>query len=100
VKVYDTSSNPPYALKGIDVVFDVPPSGQSADFLGSASVMPTYVGALAVTNTNGIAVASIVANSTAGIYTVSGNVGSIQALFGLSNEPGINDQVYCNGFEY
>jgi hypothetical protein len=91
VQVYDTSTNPSYRLAGIDVIFDAPTNGQSGSFTN---------GALLATNSNGIAASPFAANSTPGVYTVSANVGSVQALFGLTNDPGVSNQVYCNGFEY
>jgi hypothetical protein len=91
VSVYDTSTNPPYALKDIDVIFQAPNTGQSGTFSGDSDV---------ATDSNGIAISSFTANSTPGVYTVTANVGTVQAVFGLTNEPGVSDQVYCNGFEY
>ncbi|MDR3388249.1 MAG: hypothetical protein P4L92_14465 [Rudaea sp.] len=92
VKVYDTSTN--YLLKGIDVIFDAPQTGQSGSFAGSGDSILVGTGA------NGVAVSSFAANSTAGVYTVTANVGTVQGVFGLTNEPGVSDQVFCNGFEY
>jgi hypothetical protein len=91
VQVYDTSTTPSYRLAGIDVIFDAPTSGQGGYFTD---------GDLVATNSNGIAASPFAANSTPGVYTASANVGSVQALFGLTNDPGVSNQVYCNGFEY
>jgi hypothetical protein len=99
VKVYDSSTN--YPLAGIDVIFEAPyiyggtyPGGQ---FNGGYYNNSIYVG----TDANGMAAApAFVANSTAGIYEVTANVGTAQGVFGLTNEPGVSDRIFCNGFEY
>ncbi len=94
VKVYDTSTTPAYALTDIDVILKAPNSGQSGTFAGSGNSIR------AGTNAGGIAVSGFSANATPGIYTVTANVGAVQGVFGLTNDPGVSDQFFCNGFEY
>jgi len=92
VQVYDTSTTPVYALKGIDVLFSAPSSGQGGTFSNHGSFI--FVG----TDSHGFASAAFATNSTAGVYTDTASVGMDQVLFGLTNEPG-NNEIFCSGFE-
>lgn len=88
-------------LNGIDVIFSAPytynpptpyPSGTFVNTFGSTSVGGT--------DANGIASApAFQPNTTAGSYTVTATVGSVQVGFALTNDAIANDFVYCNGFE-
>ncbi|HXD84338.1 MAG TPA: hypothetical protein VN599_07890 [Rudaea sp.] len=97
VQVYDTSTTPSYPLQGIDVIFDAPTSGQSGTFTVTSNSYgnSSFIG----TDSHGIATTGFTANSTAGVYTDTANVGTVQALFGLTNQPGTIDYIFCNGFE-
>jgi hypothetical protein len=93
VQVYDTSTSPAYPLQGIDVIYAAPSSGQSGSFSdGQNSIL---VG----TDSHGFASAGFTANSTPGVYTDSARVGTVQVLFGLTNQPGTSNRIFCNGFE-
>jgi hypothetical protein len=74
VTVKDSTGNP---VSGVTVTFAAPPSGASAVLSGGS----------AVTNASGVASVTATANSTAGSYTVTANMGTLSASFSLTNTP-------------
>ncbi len=77
VTVRDASNQP---VNGASVTFSAPPTGASGTFAGSMTV---------ITNAQGIATSpQFIANSVAGLYTVSATFGGVSTNFSLANTPG------------
>ena len=73
VTVKDTSGNP---VSGATVTYTVPPQN------GASAVLSNSV---AITNASGVASVTATANSIAGSYTVTANVGTLITTFSLTN---------------